>query len=172
MAETKSNLITNSTAAPAVLNDVGLSGGRIRIAQDNFEVAAADFDADGDIIRLCSLPVNARVISIEIAADDMDGGTDSVVDVGIGTDAGLAAGASADKHDFFATDSTLFRAALAMTDFRYEAANLTTCGDKLWEHVGDSENPGGTYEIIMRQDATVSSPSAATLAFRIMYVID
>ena len=56
---------------PSVFNEVGLSGGRVRIAMDNFEVATADYDADGDYISLCRLPVNARVLSIKLWADAM-----------------------------------------------------------------------------------------------------
>lgn len=164
MATTKSNLITNSDATPVVMNDVGLSGGRMRVAQDNFEVAAADFDADGDIIRLCRLPVNARVLSIKLWSDDMGGS--GTLDCGIyPTDSDTPK-----DDDFYATDFDSSGQATDGAELRFEAANIDTLGDKLWENAGDSSNPGGHYDICLTAEAGFSN--AFTCAFQVVYTID
>jgi|TARA_Y100000310_G_scaffold343736_1_gene452771 hypothetical protein len=163
MATTKSNLITNLDAVPSVFNDVGLSGGRVRIAMDNFEVTAADFDADGDIITLCRLPVNARVLSIKLWADAM--GTSAAPNCGI------YSGTTIKDEDFFAT-AVDTASAVAASELRFEAADANTAGDKLWENAGDSANPGGHYDIALTQTASVSGGSDFTVAFEVLYTID
>lgn len=163
MATTKSNLITNLDAVPSVFNEVGLSGGRVRIAMDNFEVATADYDADGDYISLCRLPVNARVLSIKLWADAM--GTSSA------TNCGVYSGSSIKDEDFFAS-AVDTSSAVAASELRFEAANINTMGDKLWENAGESSNPGGHYDIVLTQTATATNGSDFTVSFEVLYTID
>jgi len=164
MATTKSNLITNSDAVPSVFNDVGLLGGRVRIAMDNFEVASADWDSDGDIIRMCRLPVNARILSIKLWSDDQ-GGT-GTLDCGIyPTDSDTA------KDDnFYAENYDSSGQATDGAELRFQAADVDTLGDKLWENAGDTSNPGGSYDICLTAEAGFSG--AFTCAFQVTYTID
>jgi len=164
MATTKSNLVTNLDAVPTVFNDVGLSGGRVRVAMDNFEVASGDFDADGDIIRLCRLPANARVLSIKLWNDAM--GSSSAPNAGIyPTNSDTAS-----DEDFYAT-AVDTSSAVTGTELRFEAADISTAGDKLWENAGASSNPGGHYDIALTQTASATA-TAFTVAFEVLYTID
>jgi hypothetical protein len=169
MANTNSTLITNIIADPPVPNDVAVSGGRVRVMADDFEVAGADFDANDDTIRLCRLPANARVLAIYIKNDDMDSGTESAVNIGLAQTDGTII-----DEDQFASVSTQFRAAVIVwTDVTTEALDIANSFDKLQAHSSDSdETTNPEYEIVMYQTATVSSPLAATIAFMVLYTVD
>ena len=161
MATTKSNLITNLDAVPAVMNEVGKSGGRIRIAQDDFEVATGNFQAN-DIVHLCRLPSNARILQFKLYVDAAGGSCT--------THAGLytTAGAVVDI-DFFATAVDI-SSAVTGTDIRFEAANITTMSDRLWENAAASSDPGGHYDISLT--CAANSASDFTCGFQIYYVVD
>lgn len=157
---TSSNLITNSDATPAVMNDVGVAGGRMRVCADNFESGAL---ATGNTVALCRLPVNARVYSIKMSNDDL--GTTVPADLGIYTTAAVAK-----DIDAFASAVALGTAA-SDVELRYEAANISTNGDKLWELAGDTSNPGGEYDIAFTA-GTVSGGATGTISFQVYYTID
>jgi len=57
-----------------------------------------------------------------------------------------------------------------MTDVRFEAADLNTGSQKLWELAGDSTDPGGYYYVAITFDAT--GGTAGTLAWNINYVVN
>lgn len=170
MANTNSNLIANAVASPVVHPPAGKNYGRVRIAQDAFEVTAADFDADGDTIRLCRIPSNARIISIKIGNDDLDGATDSIFNVGVADPDGTIR-----DEDFFATLVTQFQSATRLTelfDEALQAANIDEVGETIWEMLDIASDPGGFFEIVLYQTATAGSAQSGTVAFQIMYAID
>ena len=178
MVTTNSDLITNRTSVPAVMNNVASSGGRMRIATGSMTIADSAFDAAADQIRLCTLPSNGVIHEMYFICDDMDGGTDSVVDIGIYETGDPDTPGTVVDIDCYADGSTAFRAALtgATTNFRYGggAGGLaTTAGDALWQNAQLSEDPGGHMEIVLTQTATVSGDEGANaFAFIISYTID
>ena len=176
MATTLSTEVTNLQATPRVLNAVGLQGGRERICQGHFEVAAADFDADGDEIHLCTLPGNARVTSIKIGGDAMTDSSDSSVNVGFSRVSATNPTTTTIVDElYFATSSLAFIAALRLTEFVDEAitaAAIANWGERLWEVAGDASDTGTYFNITMTQTATVASPTAGTLNYLIRYTID
>ena len=168
-----SNLVANADASPPVMNPVGKQGGRVRIIQDNFEVAAEDVTDIGDIIRLARVPVNARIHSIQIANDDLDSGAGALAaDLGIYDPNN---GNAVKDADAFASAIGQLAAATAFgTELRWESGvnGIDTLGKKLWELAGDSEDPGGEYDIALTLTAGASTPAAGTIAFIILYVVD
>ena len=121
MVTSNSNLITNRTTVPAVMNNVASSGGRMRIATGSMTIADGAFDAAADVIRLCTLPSNAVIHEMYFICDDMDGGTDSVVDIGLYYTGDADAPGTVIDIDCFADGSTAFRAAIVgpAVNFRY-----------------------------------------------------
>ena len=164
MATTKSNLITNLDANPSVMNEVGLLGARVRVAMDTFEVASADMDADGDIVRLVRLPTNCRVFSIKLWSDDMGGS--GTIDCGIyPTDSDTA------KDDnYYANNFDSSGQATAGTELRFHTADINTASKYLWESAGDTSDPGGHYDICLTAEAGFSG--AYTCTFQVLYTID
>lgn len=165
MATTNSDLMANTLATPPAQNDVGKAGAEVRIMQGTFEVADGDFDADGDKIRLIRLPSDARIVSILIANDAMDAGTDSLVNIGFeGTDGTIV------DEDEFVSVTAAFQGALALSEYLNEAANnIDVLPTTLWERAGETTNPGGEYDICMYQTAAVTTDAAATISFQVLY---
>ena len=151
------------------------TGGRVRVASGSVNVVGTDFDEIGDTIALCRLPHNAQMLSLKIAANDMDGGSQSLVDIGI-YPAGVNTVADAVDADCYVTDTTDFQTLTLLTEYRFEAIALTPGTDatrKLWQDAGVASDPGPRqYDIVMTQAAAVSGPTTADVSFIIQYVVD
>lgn len=167
MSTKNSDLVANYTATPRVANATQELGGRVRVAQGTIALATTDLDIN-DIVLLAPVPTNASIISIKLASDDLDSGSPALLwDVGLHNLAGTAKDA-----DFYATDVTLGQAATAFTEYRYEAADINTCGDRVWQNAGDSSDPNGTYYISMTVSTAPATAAAGDVSFIIEYVVD
>lgn len=185
MPNTNSLNITNQFATPWVATPVGNQGGRVRTANGNLELLAADIDANDDTVRLVSLPENVRLLGIWLGGDITDGGTDALWNVGLydpGTSAtslgAIVVTAAADGEQIFASGVT-FRAVrdigatnLLAQDWVDADAKIAFYGDRLWELAEDTEHTFPYYEIVMTQTVTAASSQAGTLAWKVEYVID
>ena len=173
MANTDSNLITNLDASPPVANEVGVSGGRVRVAFDSFSVTGTDFDADGDTVTLCRLPAEARIKRIELMnATDMDSSTDMVFNVGI-----YDVDGNVKDEDNFASALTTFQTTtLAWADVTAEASGaIAVVAQTLWVAAGYTKKadvPKGLLDIVLTQTATVGGVATSVVAFAVEYTID
>ena len=171
MVTQDSNLIANVVATPPTLTDVGQAGGRVRVMVDSFEMNAAGstgIDADGDILRMCRLPSNARILQLWVSSDDLDSGTDIALNYGIyKTDGTLV-----DEDEFAAAVN--HQSAVAKTDLMFEAAvtDISNWQATLWERAGESTDPSIMYDICATNTAATSGLQAATFAFMILYTVD
>ncbi len=159
MTTKNSTLVANVEATPQVANDAWNLHGVMRVAQGNVALAAGD-STDNDIVMLAPIPSNASIKSLQVGSDSLGGSC--TYNVGIYTDAGAVK-----DEDFFAT-SVADGAALA--ELRYEAADLNTTGQQLYEMAGDSSDPGGFYYIAVTFNAT--GGTAGDMAFIIEYVVN
>lgn len=159
MTTKNSDLVANLEASPQVMNDAQELHGVIRVAQGNVALAAGD-STDNDIVMLAPIPSNATITSLRVGTDALGGSC--TYNVGLYTDAGIVK-----DEDFFAT-SVADGAGLA--ELRYEAADLNTTGQQLYEMAGDSSDPGGFYYIAATFDAT--GGTAGDMAFIIEYVVN
>jgi hypothetical protein len=177
MAETLSAEVTLLEANPRAMVAVGLLGGRERIAQGNFEIAAADFDADGDEVHVTTLPGNARITSLQLGGDEQDTSANSAVNVGLSR---VSATDPSTKtiidEDYFATATEIFRIGQVrlteLVDESATAALAANWGERLWEIAADTTDTGTSFNITMTQTATVDDATAATLYYLIKYVVD
>ena len=181
-----SNLIANNVLVPSVNNDVAESGGRMRMITGTVSVADSEFDATTDVIRICRIPANAVIHNIIISCEDMDGGTDSLADLGVwevgDTSFATVATGTAVNADCYLDGSTIFRAAVAQVDCRFVDGGVnnaqlgnTTAGQRVWEDAGVTTDPGGgMYELVFQQMATVSADGTGPfdIAFQILYTVD
>ena len=159
MGTKNSTLVSNFEATPPVLNDVALLHGVMRVAQGTIALAAGDSD-DDDIVMLAPIPSNATVAHLFIASDTLGGSC--TFNVGIYTDAGVVK-----DEDVFAT---AVLDAGAMTDVRFEAADINTAGQQMYELAGDSSDPGGYYYIAATMSA--AGGTAGDMSFIIHYVVN
>ena len=70
-------------------------------------------------------------------------------------------------EDYFATSVA---DAGAMTDVRFEAADITTNGLKVYEMAGETVDPGGFYYVAVTFNAT--GGTAGSMSFIIDYVVN
>lgn len=159
MGTKNTDLVANFEASPPTLNDVAELGGRVRIAQGTVEVAAGDSD-DDDIVMLAPVPSNATVPHLYIGSDTLGGSC--TFNVGIYTSAGVVK-----DEDVFAT---AVADAAALADVRHEVADISTCGQKMYELAGDSTDPGGYYYVAATMAA--AGGTLGTMSFIIHYVVD
>lgn len=177
MANTNSNLVASLYTSPIGANAVGQDGGRVRVKMGNFELAAADIDADGDTVRLARLPAVARIVGIFIGGDDLDGSTDLSWNIGLyepGTDS--AGPGTVIDEDVFASLITQQAARdMGVNNLITEAVNaglFANIGERLWEVAGDNQGEFDVYEIVLTQTTAAASAAAGTLCFQIFYTID
>ena len=158
MGTKNSTLISNLEATPPVMNDVSLLHGVMRVAQGTIALGTGDSDND-DIVMLAPIPSNATVAHIFIASDSFGGSC--TFNVGIYTDAGVVK-----DEDVFAT---AVADAAAMADVRFEAADINTAGQKMYQLAGDSTDPGGYYYIAATMAA--AGGTAGDMSFIIHYTV-
>ena len=159
MTTKNTNLVANFEATPQVANSASELAGVLRTAHGSVELAAGD-STDNDIVMLAPIPSNASVPTLFVGSDTFGGSC--TFNVGIYTSAGVVK-----DEDVFATSVA---DAAAMADVRYEAADLNTGSQKLWELAGDSEDPGGYFYIAITFNAT--GGTAGTLNWNINYVVN
>jgi hypothetical protein len=159
MGTKNSDLVANFEAAPQVANDAGLLHGVVRVAQGTIALAAGDSDND-DVVMLAPIPSNAVVSQLFIGSDTFGGSC--TFNVGIYTSAGVVK-----DEDVFAT---AVADAAAMADVRFEAADINTAGQKMYELAGDSSDPGGYYYVAATMAA--AGGTAGDMSFNIHYVVN
>ena len=159
MTTKNTDLVANFEATPQVANNAAELHGVLRTAHGSVELAAGD-STDNDIVMLAPIPSNAAVPTLFVGSDTFGGSC--TFNVGVYTSAGVVK-----DEDVFATSVA---DAAAMADVRYEAADLNTGSQKLWELAGDSSDPGGYYYIAITFNAT--GGTAGTLNWNISYVVD
>lgn len=167
MGTKNSTLVANFEAVPSVANATQELEGRVRIAQGTVALATGDLDLN-DVIMLAPLPSNAVIHSIRFAADDLDSASPATLtwNLGLHETDGTAADA-----DCYATAITLGQAATVFTEYRFEAANITTVGNKLWEDAGLTADPGGQYYLSLTV-AAAPTAVAGDLSFIVEYTVD
>jgi len=174
MASLSSNLITNLDTVPSVMNDVGKSGGRVRIQTDNFEWVGATLTTAADFARLCRLPSNARIINFTTWNDVLDSDDELVIDMGVMlTDSDTVISAAATHC--IVDGSTAFQTASVAQGIEHiglVAADLTNIGKPLWEVAGYDADPNVLFDITMTAQAPAETDATGTVAFRIMYTVD
>ena len=169
MANTNSNLIANAALVPPTMNRAGQLRGVVRIAQDNFELTGTP--ATADTFGFVPLPINAHIISLRMAADDL-ATTSMTIDLGIRTSDQVTVKIA----DAFAAGIDV-AAATRLTEYIDGPSSSIDSplfiGDRLWEFAGDTIEPaaGTEYEIYGTIAAAVAG-LAGTIAFQIQYVID
>jgi len=159
MTTKNTDLVANFEATPPVLNNAAELAGVVRTAHGSVELAAGD-STDNDIVMLAPIPSNAAVPQFFVGSDTLGGSC--TFNVGIYKTDGTVK-----DEDVFAT-SVADEAAL--TDVRFEAADLNTASQKLWELAGDSSDPGGYFYIAITFNAT--GGTAGTLAWNINYIVN
>jgi len=170
----KTDLVTNSDSVPVVLNDVGKSGGTVRVQMSTVEWDHTTLAVVGDFMRLCRLPTNARLVDFRVWNDDLDttGGTATLrIDFGIyPTNSDLPVDqVCINPYCMHLRTATEEDGIAVLTDL---AGNIDNTGITLWELAGLASDPGGLYDICMTIENAAATLATGTVAFVVQYTID
>lgn len=168
MTTKDSDIVTNFQATPQIANDAHQLGGVKRVAQGTMEMATGDLD-DNDIVMLAPVPSNASITSIMLASDDLDSNGTPLLAWNLGL---YDKDETVIDEDCYATAITLGQAATAFTEYRFEAANITTTGQKVWEDGGLSADSNELVYVALTASAAAATAAAGSLSFKIEYVVN
>lgn len=171
MANTNSSIISG-VADPASMANVGISGGRMRVAADTFEIAANP--TAEDTLTLCRLPSGARIYSIKLFCDDMDtGGTELAIDLGLVETDGT--GGDPDCLVDGATDLlTAAQTGGIEVRFDHTTFGVESINKQVFELAGKTADDGKQMDLLLtfKVDANTFPGGGASLSFLVTYVID
>ena len=169
MANVNTTLVSNMLALPQVASPSRTLHGVKRVAIGTIALAAGDLSAS-DTVMLAPIPSNAAIVTIKLFNDDLDSGTTNTCDVGVYSESDGTFTALDD--DAYASAITDLRGAVGGvgTDVTYEARNINTTGQRVWEDAGQSSDPGGHLFIGLLFDA--AGDTAGDLSFVIEYVVN
>tara|TARA_R110001592_G_scaffold56397_1_gene172188 strand:- start:39 stop:518 length:480 start_codon:yes stop_codon:yes gene_type:complete len=159
MTTRNTGLVANFEAIPQVANNAAELAGVLRTASGTVELLAGD-STDNDIVMLAPIPSNASIPQLFVGSDSLGGSC--TFNVGLYKTDGTVK-----DEDVFAT---LVADGAALADVRFEAADLNTGSQKLWELAGDSEDPGGYFYVAVTFAAT--GGDAGTMNWNIHYVVN
>lgn len=127
MTTTYGTHITNFDANPPLTTNSRLHGGLLKGAVDTFELADTANDDDHIVFRL---PIDAVLYSVKMAADDL--GSAGTINIGFHrkTDAGDYVAVDVDA---IASAIDVNTAATGLTEYRFEAADINTANQAVWE---------------------------------------
>lgn len=168
MADKKSTQITNITNSPVDFTDVGQVSGRERVAQGTMVIATGEQTAN-DVWRLARLPVRARITDIRVKNDDLDSGGTPALDVNVGV---FDTDGSAKSNTAYASASTQFQSASSTGWTSLDERTAEKPPQRLWEDAGDSDDPGGEYEVGIEVNTAPATAQEGDIAYQITWVID
>lgn len=164
MATVKALNVTNADATPKVATSARLNRGTIQTIIDTIETPA--ILAIGDIVLLARLPVEAALLSVKIASDDL--GTAGDMDIGFyqGTQPGGIAGIVLDA-DALDTAVDFNTAANAFTDARFANLDINTVQQPVWDLATLSARP--SYDYI---DIALTATEATTVVGTVSIIVE
>jgi len=161
----KSTMVTNFEAKPAVLNNLAIG----KVIVDKISVPTTSTDDVGDIILMCPIESNARIIRLGVLNDSL-AASGLTFNVGLyysgigGNQAklGKASGTVVDA-DNIATAVAFSSARLTLGDLRFEADDIVDIDDELWEVAGLTEDPGGHFYIGLTVAVVATTPAVGDI---------
>ena len=179
MATVKSVEITNLDATPRTTLEAASGGGKERVWMDTIAAGTGDLD-NNDIIVMAQIPSNAKLVSMKIYNDDLDGATSAAFNVGLynGPQAYTISGTTTDAaavidEDCYVTASTQFQGAVTTpSELLAETRNINAIANFVWEDGGLAEDPGVPLRIAITMSATPGSAAAGDITMVVKYVVD
>lgn len=163
VASQSSALVTNEDATPRTSNHAAVHRGVLRASVATFELANGD--SANSILRICTLPSNARVHRILLSCDALGGSC--------ATDVGLYEttenGSAVVDRDAYASAVSLV-SAVPGTDVAFEARDIARVAYRVWQDAVQTEDPSKNYHVAAT--LTAATAAAGTLTFRVEWVVD
>lgn len=154
--------ITNFFKKPFDSVNSRLHGGVVKYAGDGFELADT---ANGDSAIVLKLPVDANLISVKFACDDL--GTGGTADIGFYT-RGSDGTYTAVDADALANNINVNTAAVALTEYRYSVKGIETQGQNAYTLAGLSARPDYT-DIYLAITTDTGTTTAGSVLLEVLY---
>jgi hypothetical protein len=172
MATAKGVEITNLDTTPRTLLEKG-SVGTVKVFMDTIAAGTGDID-DNDIILLAEVPSNAKILSIKLFNDALDGGSNLATDVGVYNGpiktSSYAANAVIDRDCYATASAVLQSAVLTGTEVAFEVRNVNAIANYVWEDAGLSSDPGVPLRIALTIETAAGSAAAGDITMQVTYV--
>lgn len=162
MTTTYGTHITNFDANPPNAVNARLHGGRVKACVDTFELADTANDDDHIVFKL---PIDAVILSVKMAADDL--GTAGTIDIGFHTKNDDGTYSIVDK-DAIASAIDVNAAATGLTEYRFEAADINTANQSAWELAGLSARPA-YGDIYLSISTPAGTTAVGTVTIQVQY---
>ncbi len=160
-----STTLTNNRASPPVKNDNRNSGGRLRVKSETHNILSGD--SNTSTFRYFKMKAHDVIKSIVLYNDAM---ATSAATIDIGGYVEGAGGAAVDINAWGAAIA-INTAVTVGTEIRFEALNITTINDQVWQNLGVSTEPaaGTEYDLTLTVLARGSTPVTGDVVLVVTY---
>lgn len=161
----KSTMVTNFEAIPQVMNNLVNQ----KVIVDKIALLTTSMDDVGDVILMCPIESNAKIIRIGVL-------NDALAASGLAYNVGLyysGIGGSQKKNgktsgtvvdaDNIGTAVAFSTARLVLGDLRFEADDIVNVSKEMWEVAGLTEDPGGHFYIGLTCSTVATTPAAGDI---------
>jgi hypothetical protein len=155
-------LLANTYATPAIANLSGIDSGRVQVKVATCPIPAVATDLANSVYTFCQVNSNDIPLGIDFGATALTAGA---ISIGLFVSNSLTVAATNSDH-LFAT-SINCASAVAPADKRFTNPALTTAGQRVWELLGLSSDPGGVYDLAAY--STTAATAAGTLYCKYQY---
>lgn len=154
----------------------GAAKGKLHCAAGTIALATTNVDEVGDQVVLCEVPGNAVILSIRLAADDMDSNATPTLtwNVGIVKDPVWVSSTTVTTTtvdlDCYATSITLGQAATALTEYMQEARDINLLGQSVALDGGESAHSDPRF-IAITADGAAATAVAGDLSYIVQFIV-
>lgn len=169
MTQTLGPYVTNEQSSTFAINNNGLVNSHVIATMGTIE---APITAADDTIILCSVPVDAKLIEVSLAFDDLDSDVapDSTMHLGLFSDDGDGTFTVVDA-DILAASIDVGTAAVALTNYRFSAQNISTAQMPVWDIALSARPAYDQLYIGLTTAVSTAGTIVGTISFRVLYSI-
>ena len=157
--------LTDRDASPRVPVDGRTQGATVRYACGAVDITNGDSIAS--TYRACSVPSNAKIISVKLSCPDI--ATTGATDVGLYET--TANGAAVKDADFFGSAIVLSSGAITKSDVTFESGIYTLANGEnpLWEALGETADTLRDYDVTLT--LTTAANGDGTAIVEVLYTV-
>lgn len=155
-------LLVNTYATPPVANASGVDSGMLQVKAATCAIPAVATDLANSVYTFCQVASNDILTSVEFGSTALTAGA---ISLGLFVSNSLTVAATNSDH-LFAT-SINCASAVAPADKRFTNLSVTTGGQRVWQLLGLSSDPGTVYDLAAY--STTAATAAGTLYCKVQY---
>ena len=160
MANTQTAEILAIQGSPATVANRVDTGSNTVVSSGNVEYTGT---TAADTLQLFRIPVDAKLISLKMAFDDL-ATTSQTVDVGFYTVGEGTAAGTVVELDILVADLDV-AAVIALAEYRYDDLGIETTNELVWELAQLSAKPSYSHLDVVLTTVASTSPLAGTIAW-------